>query len=155
MTNQYTPVVHDTLVIDRHFKHPPAFVFQAWSSEDNKRPWFANNKDWENYKYELDFRVGGREYDHSRALESDMESIYDARYEDIVDGQRIVLAYTMTINGVRLSSSLLTLEFIADGDNTRLSLTEQIAMFGDREGIEHRREGWQGILGTLEKHLNP
>jgi len=153
MSTHYSPAIHETITINRDFAFSPALVFQAWSSEGRKRPWFADNKEWENYQYRLDFRVGGQEYDHSRALNLDMDSIYDARYEDIVENQRIVIAYTMTINGARMSSSLLTLEFFPANDHTTLKLTEQIAMFTKQDDIDHRREGWLWILGNLVTHL--
>ena len=149
-----TSVLHDTIVTERQFDCKTDQVFQAWSSEADKRPWFANSDGWENYEYRLDFRVGGQEYDRSRAVTLGFESIYDARYEDIVDNQRIVCAYTMTIDGKRLSSSLLTLEFSPTNDGTLLRLTEQIAAYGSSEDIAKRLDGWRWILGNLDSHLH-
>ena len=120
---------------------------------EQKKKWFSENEAWENIEYRLDFRVGGFEYDRSIVYETGVEVIFDARYEDIVDNQRIVLAYTSTIDGQRVSSSLSTVEFHAETGGTRLTLAEQIAAFDEPDDEDERREGWDNLLRRLDEYL--
>ena len=58
----------------------------------------------------LDFRVGGRE--HGRFRRDDgPETRNETIYLDIVPHRRIVMAYTMAIDGANISASLGTVEF--------------------------------------------
>ena len=54
-----------------------------------------------------------------------MVTDFQATYHDIVENERIILVYDMFRNDEKLSVSLLTLEFTAEGDRTRLLHTEQ------------------------------
>jgi uncharacterized protein YndB with AHSA1/START domain len=73
----------------------------------------------------LDFRVGGRE-SSAGTIEGGPSYTYDAVYQDIVQDERIVSTYDMTLNGERISVSVATVEFAPEGSATRLTLTEQV-----------------------------
>jgi uncharacterized protein YndB with AHSA1/START domain len=61
-------------------------------------------------EFTVDFRVGGHEFSRFRFGGGD-EITNDTIYQDIVPNHRIVIAYTMTVGGKRISSSLATMEF--------------------------------------------
>lgn len=161
------PVVHDTFVINKHYPATPARVFSAFSDPDRKRRWFAEGPGFQVDSHALDFRVGGTEVSHFRMLGAPLPDgtpvVNHTWYTDIVPNQRIVFAYTMTVDGKRISSSQTTVELEPDGgDATRLRFTEQVAFFADADGIEMREAGTRQLLdqlgkeitGTLERQTN-
>src|SRR3989337_1527418 len=141
-------VVHDTIVTERIYPTPPDRVFAAWSDAATKREWFAEGEGWRVEEYGLDFRVGGREHGRFRHGDSP-ETRNETVYLDIVPNRRIVMAYTMALEGRNISASLGTVEFEAVGGGTRLIYTEQGAFFDGADGPSSRRHGWNGLLERL------
>ena len=96
-----------------------------------------------------DFRVGGKERFHAR-WPSGMITDFQATYHDIVEGERIILAYDMFHDADKLSVSLLTIEFRAEGDKTRLIHTEQGAyLVGGAEAVQSREHGTTWHIDNL------
>jgi uncharacterized protein YndB with AHSA1/START domain len=87
----------------------------------------------------MDFRVGGRETSRGGPKGGPVHA-FDALYYDIVPNERIVFAYDMHLDDLRISVSLATIELKTDGAGTRLIYTEQGAFldgFDDPAGREH------------------
>ena len=78
---------------------------------------------------------------------------FESRFHDIVDDERIVFAYDLLHDHRLISVSLTTIEFVADGDGTRLVFTEQGAFFDDPDGPAAREHGTGKLLETLERLL--
>ena len=53
----------------------------------------------------------------------------------------------------RTSTTLCTIELIAEGGATRLILTDQSAFLDGLESPEDRESGWGTILDKLDAHL--
>jgi uncharacterized protein YndB with AHSA1/START domain len=77
----------------------------------------------------------------------------DSVYLDIVPGQRIVLAHTMTVGDKRISASQATFELLAAGTGTQLVFTEQAAFFEGGDGPQVREAGWRQLFEQLAKEL--
>lgn len=77
----------------------------------------------------------------------------DTVYLAIVPEGRIVLAYTMSMDGRRFSASQLTFEFIPEEKGTLLRAAEQGAYFEGGEPPEMRKEGWESLLENLGRSL--
>ena len=135
-------VTHSTFGLEREYAVPPARVFAAWSDPEAKSEWFGASD------FELDFRVGGREVNRG-GPEGGPVFTYDARYQDIVDGERIVYTYDMLMDDTRISVSVTTVEFEPSGDGTRLTYTEQCAFLDGHDTPEQREQG----TGTLFEKL--
>jgi uncharacterized protein YndB with AHSA1/START domain len=73
---------------------------------------FAEDEGWRIEEYGLDFRVGGREHGRFRRGNGP-ETRNETVYLDIVPDRRIVMAYTMALDGKSISASLGTVEFEA------------------------------------------
>jgi uncharacterized protein YndB with AHSA1/START domain len=140
-------VEHDTFVLERGYPVPPARVFSAWADPAQKVQWFSGSEDVSSTDYELDFRVGGREF--TRAYVGASVFTYEARIEDIAPGERIVYSYFMTLDGRRISVSLTTVEFRPDGTGTALVLTEHGAYLDGLDQPELRRHGIGEQLAAL------
>ena len=134
-------LINATFTIERVLAATPARVFAAYSSLEAKMAWFKAPADIETLNRDFDFRVGGKERFHARWPDGKVTD-FQATYHDIVENQRIVLVYDMFHNDEKLSVSLQTLEFRAQGDKTRLIHTEQGSYFtGGVEAVRGREHG--------------
>ncbi len=143
-------VVHDTFSIERRYQAAPARVFAAWSDAELKAKWFGPPGS--DTKLDLDFRVGG----HERLDEAQHEGhiyMYQALYQDIVENQRIVYTYDMTMDGERISVSVTTVQLDPDGTGTTLTLTEQGAYLDGLDTPAIREAGTRGNLDALATAL--
>jgi uncharacterized protein YndB with AHSA1/START domain len=139
---------HATFVIERHYDASPVRVFAAWADVDAKRQWFGPGG---KQQHELDFREGGRE--HFEATVGGAVYSYDARYEDIVAGERFVFTYDMHRDSRRMSVSVTTVELLADGDRTHLRYTEQGVFLDGEDTPEQREHGTKELLDKLAEAL--
>ncbi len=74
---------------------------------------------------------------------------YEARYHDIVPNERIAYAYTMDMDGQRISVSVTTVEFAPAGAGTRLVFTEQGAFLDGKDEPAFREQGTNELLDAL------
>src|SRR5580700_6297160 len=119
-------VVHGTFVIERRYEAPVAQVFAAWADVAIKERWFVGPDGWTLVKRRLDFRLGGEELLHGR-FAGGPETLFTARYHDIMRDKRIVYVYDMHLDDIHLSVSLATVKFAPAGGGTGLTFTEQVA----------------------------
>jgi uncharacterized protein YndB with AHSA1/START domain len=141
-------VTHATFVVERTYEAAPPQVFAAWAEPEAKARWFGGS--WT--EFELDFRVGGREF--SRGGPSDGPVFtFEGRYQDIVPDERIVYAYDMLLDDARISVSLATVELEPAGRGTRLVFTEQGAFLDGLDTPEQRESGMGSLLDALGDEL--
>ena len=145
-------VTHATFVIERTYDAAPARVFAAWADPAVKSRWFAGPEDWESGAYELDFRVGGRERAGGGPPGGPVHT-YDARYQDIVPNERIIISYDMHLDDKRISVSLATVELKPKGSGTRLVFTEQGAFLDGFDDPSQREKGTLDLLDALGAEL--
>jgi uncharacterized protein YndB with AHSA1/START domain len=149
-------VNHSTFIIERNYAASPETVFAAWSDPAQKRRWYAEGERGTVEAHNLDFRVGGSEHTTTIIGGGPFKGTplsNDSVYLDILPGQRIVFAYTMTLGDKRISASQATVEFLPDGKGTIMAFTEQGAFFEGSDGPEMREQGWKSLIGQLEKVL--
>jgi uncharacterized protein YndB with AHSA1/START domain len=149
-------VKHATFTIERTYAATPARVFAALSTKEAKAKWFNGPPEWTRSKWELDFRVGGREVSAGGPA-GGPEHIFVAQYLDIVENARIIYAYDMFEGEKKLSVSLATFELAPvgtpAGEGTRLSLTEQGAFLDGHEDPAQREHGTRWLLEKLGETL--
>lgn len=131
---------HGSFCIERTYPHPPAKVFKAFADPAAKERWFGGAAGgWEELERHMDFRAGGSERARGR-WPNGMVSDFDCRYYDIVADERIVYAYEMHLDALKISVSLATIELEPHGSGTLLRVTEQgvfLNGFEDGGGREH------------------
>jgi uncharacterized protein YndB with AHSA1/START domain len=138
-------------VIERTYEAEPARVFEAWSDPAAKARWFGPPQKPEG-AYSLDFQLGGREH---LSIEQAAGPTYtfDAIYQDIVPGQRIIYTYDMHRDEARISVSVATVEIEALGAGTRLTLTEQGVFLDGLDTPAEREHGTNVLMDMLAAHL--
>lgn len=146
-------VAHDTFVIERTYGASPARVFVAFADPAIKMRWFGEPGSAMNASHQMDFRVGGRESLDGEAPGGGPRFTFDVTYQDIVDNERIVYSYDMTMDGRRISVSVATIEFIPESGGTRFILTEQGAYLDGLDTSAIREEGTQQLLDALGRYL--
>ncbi|CAM3368068.1 SRPBCC domain-containing protein [Asticcacaulis taihuensis] len=150
------PVVHHTFIIEKTYPKSLATVFAAFSNPENKARWLSAGRQ-AMTGFELDFRVGGREFaGYIMGADTPFEGAKmtsDGLYLDIVPNERIVIGSNMAMNDRPFSASLLTFEFLAEGDGTKLILTHQGAFFEHSDGPEMRQHGWTKLLDQVADTL--
>ena len=145
-------VTHATFVVERIYPAAPARVFAAWADPTIKARWFGDADTGDDGAVIFDFRVGGREISGDTTTDG-QNSRYEARYHDIVPGERIVYAYDMYLGNERISVSLATIAFLPEGSGTRLLVTEQGAYLDGLDTPTRREPGIGGLLDRLGEVL--
>ena len=137
-----TSVEHGTFVLERTYDAPRDRVFSAWADSEAKARWFGETD------FTLDFRVGGRET-NGGGPDGGPFYRYEATYRDIVAQERIVYTTDMYVDDRIMSVSVATIEFAAEGDGTRLTLTEHGAFLDGLETAAQREHGTRALLDKL------
>lgn len=143
--------IHATFVIERAYDASPTRVFDAWADPQAKASWFGPAEAGKG-EHSLEFAVGGRERLTVSTPDGTLYT-YEARYQDIVDGARIVYVYEMHRGDTRISVSLATVEFEAAGTGTRLTFTEQGVFLDGHDTPAEREHGTRPLLAALETYL--
>ena len=152
-----TKISFGSFTIERKYAHKPERVFRAFEDPKAHYRWFVSGEGWEIDEYTHDFRVGGHEHGKFRPAGAPITIGNDTRYLEITRAQRIVSAYTMSLDGKPISHSLATIELAPDGPKgCKLTYTEQGAYFGGQgeQEIINRRTGCEELFGRLEIELS-
>ena len=152
-----TPIIHNTLVIERTYPKTAERVFNAFAFPAAKRRWYTNGSHHDVEKFDMDFRPGGVEHFSYRFKEGtpfrgatiSNETIFC----DIIANQRIVTSSTMSFDDRHISVALVTFEFVPAGEGTTLVCTHQAAFFEGSGGPEMREEGWRSLFEKLAADL--
>jgi uncharacterized protein YndB with AHSA1/START domain len=143
---------HATFVIERTYPVPAEEVWHALSDNDARDQWFSGGPEFDVREKSHEFRVGGHGMEDGQ-WHGGPRSRFSSTYTDIVDLRRIVFTYDMWVDGQHLSTSLTTIALEHDGDQTRLTYTEQGVHFDGLDSVEGREEGTRGILDQLGSYL--
>jgi uncharacterized protein YndB with AHSA1/START domain len=150
-------ITHSTFAIEREYAAKPERVFAALADPAQKRRWFAEEGKGAGVEFTMDFRVGGSEVSTFRGGKGTPVAgvlfTNHTTYLDIVENERVVLAYTMAMAGRRFSASLATFALTPTPTGTRLTFTEQGAFFAGADGPALREQGWNALLGQLARML--
>ena len=146
------PIVHNTFGLERSYSFSAERVFAAWATIEGKAKWFSGPLPWQLVKRDFDFRVGGAELLHGR-YPGDHDTVFAARYHHIEPGRFIVYDYDMSVDGIRISSSLVTIELAAAGAQTRMLVTEQGVFFDGLQSAGSREKGTAQLIEKLGASL--
>ncbi len=142
-------VVHDTIVVKRTYRATPARIFRAWSVKEEMGWLGPGDVRWDTKILEQDFRIGGRRR-MTFAAPGDVGYAEDCEYVDIVPDRRICFSETVKHGGVRISVSMVTIEFNPKGANAEVIVTEQATFLDGGDTPAGRRQGWAGTFAKLD-----
>jgi uncharacterized protein YndB with AHSA1/START domain len=145
-------IIHKSFVIEHTYHVAMERLWSALQDPVKKRRWFAEGEGFVVDDYSLDFRVGGFERTRFRFGEGPSMTT-DCVYLDIADHERLVFAYSMTIGGAPMSSSLASIELTPGSAGITLKFTEHTAFVDGNDGSAARREGSLGLLDALAQEL--
>ncbi len=146
-------VTHATFRIERTYEAAtPEQVFFAFADKASKRRWFVEGEGWQIDGFEMDFRVGGIERSSFR-FQGGPQVSNETVYHDIVENQRLVCAYSMTVGENRISVSLGTIEISATEGGTKLVYTEQGAYLDGHDNVAQREAGCRELYEALAVEL--
>jgi len=145
-------VAHDTFVIERRYATTPARIFNAFADPALKLQWFGEPGSAMQASHRMDFRVGGTE-SMAGEIPDGPSFTFDVRYHDIVEDERIVYTYEMTMNGRRISISVATIEILPEAGGARLVVTEQGAYLDGLDTSAVREQGTNDLLDALGRFL--
>lgn len=137
-------IKHATFTLERTYPASPARVFAAWSDQKTKSRWLSGP----NAELELDFRVGGTETIRGRHGDGPLLT-FETHFDDIVPEQRIVYTSTMTADKTLTTVSITSVEFVADGEGTKLVLAQQGTYLDGHEEPSWREQGTSDQLDAL------
>ncbi|HEY1511060.1 MAG TPA: SRPBCC family protein [Solirubrobacteraceae bacterium] len=143
---------HATFVIERSYAAPVETVWHALSDNDARDQWFGGGSTFDVEEKAHDFRVGGHGTEDGQ-WHGGPRSRFVSTYTVIVDLRRIVFTYDLWVDEQHMSTSLTTIALEPDGDQTRLTYTEQGVHFDGLDSVEGREEGTRGLLEQLASHL--
>lgn len=145
-------VTWGTFSVERTYPAPRSRVYAAFATLEGKAAWFEGGDGYVLVERRFDFREGGTERATGR-WDSGMVSRFDATYLDIVPEERIVYAYEMHLDDVKISVSLATIELKADGQGTRLLITESGAFLDGYDDAGSREHGTNFLMDRLGASL--
>jgi uncharacterized protein YndB with AHSA1/START domain len=145
-------VTHASFTIERTYAAAPAKVFAAFSDPEAKRRWYVDGEGFTTESYEPGFGNGAFERSSFRFKGGPLIR-NDTVYLDVQQGERLIFAYSMSLEGQPMSSSLVTILFEPSGTGTRLVFTEQGAYLKGFDDVDGRQHGTRGLLEALGREL--
>jgi uncharacterized protein YndB with AHSA1/START domain len=147
-------ITHGSFTIERVYDAPLSKVYAAYTDAKARYRWLISSDGWTVHEYRPAERAeaGATEFSEFSPPGAEVRITNCSTFLDVQNENRVILAYSMTISGAPLSSSLLTTEFFPEGKGrTRLVLTEQGAYLDGN--IQGREEGTRGLLEQLGKEI--
>jgi uncharacterized protein YndB with AHSA1/START domain len=146
-------VAHATFHLERTYDASRVRVWKALTDPVAKAQWFAAPSErLEIIEREMDVRPGGRERVKGR-WGGGVVSTFDAIYYDVIKNERLVYCYEMHLDDRKISVSVATLQLQADGNRTRLLVTEQGAFLDGYDDAGAREHGTGELLDALGRSL--
>ena len=128
-------------------------TFRAWIEEHALARWYLpGDESWSLRILEHDVRVGGR-VRLSFGSKGGPLYLEEAHYEDIVENARLCYAMTITREGERVATSMVTIEFFDENGATRVRVTDQLVLFAAADFPGEREQGWSETLDRLVQFL--
>ena len=147
-----TATDHGTIGVEHTINVPAASAYGAFANAKEREAWAAPSETAIFIYDETDFRVGGRDVARCGA-KSDPRFRVETRYVDIVPTQRIVSTETIHEADKLLATNITTIEFLPDGQRTRIKVTAQVTSFVGKVMIDNTKAGHAGSLSNMAKYL--
>lgn len=147
-------LLHDTITIRQKFSVPPSRVFDAWRDTRQLAQWSTPGDGTWTCRVDMhEFAVGGGKR-IAFGPKGQPPYVEDAHYLDIVEGRHIINSERILAgDGKLISTSLITLEFLAAGAGCELVVSDQITLLDASDTPDNRRRGWGEVMSGLSGFL--
>jgi uncharacterized protein YndB with AHSA1/START domain len=135
------------ILITREFDAPRHLVYQAWTSPELIKRWWAGDRG-EVTSAEVDLRPGGK-WRYVMTANGGFEVAFHGEYQEIVPGERIVC--TEVFEGMPDAAAVSTATFADRGGRTMLSILVQHQTRENRDA--HVNSGMEGGMQESMSHL--
>jgi uncharacterized protein YndB with AHSA1/START domain len=143
---------HGTVVVEQVLKVPVSRAYGAFADPKERARWGAPS-DTAAFIYDAaDFRVGGMDLIRCGAKEDPRYRV-EARYINIVDERHVVWTETIRDPEKLLATNITTVEFMPDGQRTRLKVTVQVTSFVGVSMLQNTKAGHQASLASMARYL--
>lgn len=109
-----------TVEITRNLKAPVERVYKAWTDSDQMTKWLGCAETG-SVKVQQDLRVGGA-YRFDISLQDGSSVAMFGTYQEVETNRKLVYTWTNTSEEYPAKDTLVTVEFIAKGEGTELTL---------------------------------
>ena len=144
-----------TLTFTRRVAAPVATLYAAWTSPAARAVWAPPGPGVVVEFLEADTRVGGREVSLCKvAGEPDIR--VEAGWLDLVRDERTVGTEVISCDGTRLSAALVTADFAAEHEASRIDVTVQLASLAEDMAAGYRQgfnAGLDNMGGVAERTI--
>lgn len=144
--------VRGAFSLERVFKATPAQVFKAFADKDAKSRWFSGGDDQTIVERTMDVRPGGRELVVGH-WKSGARTRFDAYYFDVVPDHRLVYAYEMHLDALKISVSLACVEIEPHPAGVKLKISEQAVFLNGYEDNGSRERGTNFLMDKVVASL--
>ncbi len=136
------------LRMEREFKSPPERVFAAFTDPALFAQWWGP-EGMACPVCEIDLRVGGKWRTFLRGTHG--EYWVSGVYREIAPSRRLAFTWAWEENGVRGHETIVELDFLPSGRNTRLVLQQR--RFETAESRDRHTHGWGSSFNCLDQFL--
>ena len=139
-----------SLEIKRFINAPPDRVYAAWTDPTELQHWFGP-EEVRTIKIAADVRVGGK-YRWDLVKQEGEEWSCLGEYRELVPGRKIVFTWKWDDDEAwENHDSVVTVELSDREGGTEVKLTHE--KLPSEESRDRHNEGWNSVLGRLEKFL--
>ena len=138
---------HETLEVSRVFAATKERVFRAWTSPEELKKWWRPGEGWTTPVAEVDLRVGGKFSLGAKPPVGDLHLVR-GEFQEVIPPDKLV--YTWQVEGSGPERSIVTVEFRADGERTRVRIIHEMLT---EKSAATSRIGWDGVLSSLQRVL--
>ncbi|HSJ18316.1 MAG TPA: SRPBCC family protein [Solirubrobacterales bacterium] len=136
------------LTVQRTFDSPREDVFEAWTSPEVMRRWFAAEPDWTTPTAEVDLRAGGRVCVSMAETGGEPVHTFEGIYLEVEPPERIVFTVEWQGDDADGVVSTVTVEFREHDGRTTVVLTQ--TGLASEESRDDHEDGWTKCLANLD-----
>jgi uncharacterized protein YndB with AHSA1/START domain len=139
------------LTVQRTFDSPREEVFEAWTSPEVMRRWFAAGHDWTTPTVEVDLRPGGHVRVSMAETGGEPVHMFEGTYLEVEPPKRIVFTVEWQGEDADGVASTVTVEFRERDGRTTVVLTQ--TGLASEESRDDHEDGWAKCLANLEARV--
>jgi uncharacterized protein YndB with AHSA1/START domain len=146
----YTETRGIVLRLERRFAAPREHVFEAWTTPEALKRWWCP-PGWQAERMEVDLRVSGAFHLGMRRMSDGSTAAVEGRFLEVQRPERLVYTWRWTGTLKDMSESRVTVEFVDEQGDTRLTLTHD--RLPDIPLWHRHRAGWIAACDRMEDAL--